>query len=149
LTRSFYYLNTRPLQKKNWKKPELEKKSWSRAMMNSRKRWKNKQKKQTGWWNRWWRCSKNKSNPSCTPLACFYFYCLYLCLCLILNLCLCFWITTLINTYVLLNNSRASDYKLLLNYVFTYIIFSLRFSHLLFLCFFYTFCWWQKGGVDV
>jgi len=103
-------------------------------------------KKQTGWWNRWWRCSKNKPNPSCTPLACFCFCCLYLCLCLLLNLCLCFWITALINTYVLLNNSCASKYKLLLNCVFIYRI-SHRFSHLFFLSLSSYFLLMTKGGV--
>ena len=108
LARSFYYLNTRPLQKQNWKKPESEKRILLGVMKSSREIWRNKQKKQTGWWNRWWNWSRNKPNPSCTPLACFYFYYLYLCLCLLLNLCfhdskillsinaseqfMCFWI---------------------------------------------------------
>jgi len=62
-------------------------------MMNSRRKWRNKQKKRIGRWNIWWRCFKNKPNLSCTPFSLFYFRYLYIFICLLLNLCLCFWIT--------------------------------------------------------
>jgi len=37
-------------------------------MKTSREKWSNIQKKQTSWWNKWCKCSKNKPNLSCTPL---------------------------------------------------------------------------------
>jgi len=143
LTRNFYCLNTSPLHKQNWKKPESEKRTSLEAMKTSKGIWSNKKKRQTGWWNRWCRCSINKPNLSCTPLACFiYVVCIfayvsfwtYVCT----FVCLCFW------TFMCFWTHYASDHFKFYTYLFLK-NFSLFFSSLLFVFFIYTFCWWQKG----
>ena len=146
MTRNFYCLNTSPLHKQNWKKLELERRSWSKVMKISREIWSNKQKRQTRWWNRWWKCSRNKPNLSCTPLAyfisvvCIFAYVFFWTyVYMILNYCFWSMLMCLWTICVLLN----------IHCFWTMCLF-IEFSHYAFLIsfflpIFYTFCWWQKG----
>jgi len=144
LNRSYSTLSTSHQHKQNWKKPKLERRSWSKAMKNSSKKWSNKHNKHKGWWNKWWRCSKNKPNRSCTTLACFIsVICIFTCFCL--HICAS-ELLLLTNFYVLLNNVYASELLLCYNVWLKFTTFlTTFFSSLSFFLYFISFCWWQKG----
>jgi len=134
-------LNTSPQHKQNWKKPELERRSWSKEIKNSSKKWSNKLKKHIEWWNKWWRCSKNKPNLSCTTLACLFllFVSLHVSELLLLTNNYCFW-----TMFMLLNCFYVMIYDLWLHN------FSLRFSHLfLFVFILYLFVNDKRGSICI
>jgi len=146
LNRSYCYLSTSHQHKRNWKKPELDRRSWSKAMKNSRKKWSNKLKKHKGWWNKWWRCSKNKPNLSCTTLACLLmlFVSLHVFAYIFVLLNYCFWLTSMCFWTMFM----------LLNYFYVMIMTcDYRISHYVFLISFFLslffFLLMTKGGVDV
>jgi len=58
-----------------------------RSNEDFKKKWSNRLKKQTSWWNIWWKCSKNKANLRLHTLSLFLksFVSIF---CSLLNLCL-------------------------------------------------------------
>ena len=68
----------------------IRKKTWSEAIMLSKRKWRSSQKIQTEWSKRWWKCSKNKPNLSCAPLTCLFSLFLLLHVSAFESL-LCFW----------------------------------------------------------
>ena len=146
LNRSYCCLSTSHQQKQSWKKPELEGKIFLKAMKHSSKKWSNKYKKHKGWWNKWWRCSKNKPNHSCTTLACFIFV-----ICMFTCFCLCFCTSELLlltNIYVLLNNVYASKLLLCYDIWLAFTEFLTTFFSFFFIFILY-FLLMTKGGVDI
>jgi len=137
LNRNYYFLSTRPLLKLSWKKQELEKRTWSEAMKTSREKWSKKQKRQTRWWNRWWKCSRNKPNLSCTPLPCLFSMFVLMHVYASELFFLCFW------TYFKLL-TRSCVTKLISFYRISHC-----FSHIFLLVFILYFLLMTKGGADV